>query len=272
MNSAATDILALEEALGHVFQRHELLEQALTHASYAREAESQNAADGAPTVEGDNEQMEFLGDAVLSGAVSQELFRRFPEYHEGELSKLRAHIVSARRLLRPARELKIGDYLRLGRGEDRSGGRGKSALLVNALEAIIAALYLDAGLEAAHRFILRHILEPELAEVRQQGGERLPVMDYKSALQEAVHAGGRPQPRYVLVKAEGPDHRKTFTMEAHVPPSPGGDDGFVRSSEGSTKKAAEQAAARQAWEYLQSCKNNSGIEGPAPNPRADGPS
>jgi ribonuclease-3 len=180
--------------------------------------------------------------------------------------------VSARRLLRPARELKIGDYLRLGRGEDRSGGRGKSALLVNALEAIIAALYLDAGLEAAHRFILRHILEPELAEVRQQGGERLPVMDYKSALQEAVHAGGRPQPRYVLVKAEGPDHRKTFTMEAHVPPSPGGDDGFVRSSEGSTKKAAEQAAARQAWEYLQSCKNNSGIEGPAPNPRADGPS
>ena len=266
MKSVATDTSVLEEAIGHVFQRHQLLEQALTHASYAREAESQNAAEGAATLEADNEQMEFLGDAVLSFAVSQELFRRFPEYHEGELSKLRAHIVSARRLLRPARELKIGDYLRLGRGEDRSGGRSKSALLVNALEAIIAALYLDAGLEAAHRFILRHILEPELAEVLVQGGDSLPVMDYKSALQEAVHASGRPQPRYVLVKAEGPDHRKMFTMEAHVPASPGGDDGFVRRSEGSTKKAAEQAAARLAWEYLQSLEEQFRAGGPCSEP------
>ncbi len=265
MKSVATHTSALETAIGHVFQRHDLLEQALTHASYAREAESQNAAEGVVTLEADNEQMEFLGDAVLSFGVSHELFSRFPEYHEGELSKLRAHIVSARRLLRPARELKIGDYLRLGRGEDRSGGRAKSALLVNALEAIIAALYLDGGLEAAHRFILEHILEPELVEVREEGGTRLPVMDYKSALQEAVHASGRPQPHYVLVKAEGPDHRKTFTMEAHVPASPGSDDGFVRSSEGSTKKAAEQAAARQAWEYLQSLKNSSGLEDPALN-------
>ncbi len=272
MKSVATDTSVLEEAIEHIFQRHQLLEQALTHASYAREAESQNAAEGAATLEADNEQMEFLGDAVLSFAVSQELFRRFPEYHEGELSKLRAHIVSARRLLRPARALKIGDYLRLGRGEDRSGGRSKSALLVNALEAIIAALYLDAGLEAAHRFILRHILEPELAEVLVQGGDSLPVMDYKSALQEVAHASGRPQPRYVLVKAEGPDHRKTFTMEAHVPPSPGADDGFVRRSEGSTKKAAEQAAARQAWEYLQSLKSSSGLEDPAPNLLSPDPS
>jgi len=255
MKSVYTDTSTLEESLGHVFQHPALLEQALTHSSYAREMESQNAAEGAAALEADNEQMEFLGDAVLSFAVSQELFRRFPEYQEGELSKLRAHIVSARRLLRPARELKIGDYLRLGRGEDRSGGRSKSALLVNALEAIIAALYLDAGLEQAHRFILRHILEPELAEVRQHGSQKLPVMDYKSALQEAVHASGRPQPRYVLVKAEGPDHRKTFTMEAHVPSSPSGNDSFVRSSEGSTKKAAEQAAARQAWEYLESLKS-----------------
>jgi ribonuclease-3 len=264
MKSVAGDISALEEAIGHVFQRHDLLEQALTHASYAREAESQNAAEGVASAQDDNEQMEFLGDAVLSFAVSQELFRRFPEYHEGELSKLRAHIVSARRLLRPARELMIGEYLRLGKGEDRSGGRSKSALLVNALEAIIAALYLDAGLEGAHRFILRHILEPELAEVRQHGGPTLPVMDYKSALQEAVHASGRPQPRYVLVKADGPDHRKTFTMEAHVPSSPGGDNAFVRSSQATTKKAAEQAAARQAWEYLQSLKSKSEGEGPVP--------
>src|SRR5208283_4807788 len=118
---------------------------------------------------------EFLGDAVLSFVVSQELFRRFPEYREGELSKLRAHIVSARRLLRPARELRIGEYLHLGRGEERSGGRNKSALLVDTLEAIIAALFLDAGLAVAHRFILQHILEPELAEVSKHGGKQLPV-------------------------------------------------------------------------------------------------
>ena len=245
-NHTAHDARVLEKVLGHAFRNAELLEQALTHASYAREAESQSAV-----VEVDNEQLEFLGDAVLSFVVSQELFRRFPEYHEGELSKLRAHIVSARRLLHPARELKIGDYLRLGKGEERSGGRSKSALLVDALEAIIAALFLDAGIEAARDFILHHILEPELAEVHQDG-KQLPVMDYKSALQEAAHASGRSQPRYIVVKEEGPDHRKIFTIEAHVAPSPGGSDGFVCRGEGSTKKLAEQGAARRAWEHLQS--------------------
>lgn len=242
----------MESALGHQFQNRALFQQALTHSSYAREAESQSAAGGSPSLEHDNEQLEFLGDSVLAFVVSQELFRRFPEYQEGDLSKLRAHIVSARRLLRPARELKLGDYLRLGKGEERSGGRSKSALLVNALEAIIAALFLDAGLSFVHNFILHRILEPELAEVHQHGGRALPVMDYKSALQEAVHATGRPPARYVMVKEEGPDHRKMFTIEAHVLPAPGGPRGFVCRSQGSTKKAAEQAAARLAWERLQS--------------------
>ena len=251
MKSATGDVRVLENTLGHVFHNPALLEQSLTHSSYAREAESHNAAAGSPTHEADNEQMEFLGDAVLSFVISQEQFRRFPEYQEGELSKLRAHIVSARRLLGPARDLKVGEFLRLGKGEERSGGRNKSALLVNALEAIIAALYLDAGLPVAHAFILHHILEPELAEVHQQGGSKLPVMDYKSALQEAVHARGRAQARYVMVKEEGPDHRKMFTIEAHIPASSAGDDGFVCRSQGSTKKAAEQAAARLAWEHLQ---------------------
>ncbi len=263
VNPFSVDTGALEEDIGHRFQNPVLLQQALTHASYARELESQNATGGVLALEGDNEQLEFLGDAVLSFVVSQELFRRFPEYQEGELSKLRAHIVSARRLLRPARELKIGHYLRLGRGEDRSGGRSKSALLVNALEAIIAALYLDAGLEEAHRFILRTILEPELDEVKQHGGAKLPIMDYKSALQEAVHASGRPQPRYVLVKEEGPDHRKMFTIEAHVLPS-STEDEFVGQGQGSTKKAAEQAAARRAWEHLQLVQGGSATEEPVP--------
>jgi len=258
MTSTAHKTAQLEEALGHPFQRPELLEQALTHASYAREAESQAPGADHP----DNEQMEFLGDAVLSYVVSQELFRRFPEYHEGELSKLRAHIVSARRLLRPANELRIGEYLRLGRGEERSGGRHKAALLVDTLEAIIAALFLDAGLEIAHQFILEHILEPELAEIGSHGSQ-LPVMDYKSALQEAVHASGRLPARYLTVKEEGPDHRKMFTVEAHISASPGGDDAFTCRSEGSTKKAAEQAAARLAWERLQLLQGRSAVEKPA---------
>ncbi len=260
MKSPAHDTAALEAALGHVFGNRHLLRQSLTHASYARESESQNMSGGLITAEADNEQMEFLGDAVLSFVVSQELFRRFPEYQEGELSKLRAHIVSARRLLRPARELRIGEYLRLGRGEERSGGRNKSALLVDALEAVIAALFLDAGLDEAQRFILRHILEPELAELHKLGSDKLPVMDYKSALQEAIHATGRSQARYVMVKEEGPDHRKMFTMEAHIPPSPGGSDAFVCRGEGSTKKAAEQAAARLAWERLQSIQGHSATD------------
>ena len=262
MKSEPDDLSQLEDALGHHFRRRDLLQQALTHASYAREWEAQSANTGA-TRAPDNEQMEFLGDAVLSFVVSQELFLRFPEYSEGELSKLRAHIVSARHLLRPARILKLGQFLRLGKGEERSGGRGKSALLTDALEAVIAALYLDGGLEAAHRFIVQSILEPELAEVHKHGSRQLPVMDYKSALQEAAHAAGRPQPRYVLVKEEGPDHRKMFTMEAHIPASPDGSDAFVCRSEGSTKKAAEQGAARLAWERLQSLERGSATESPA---------
>ncbi len=264
MKSDQHDLSVLENALEHRFRRRELLEQALTHASYAREMEAKSGAGDHGVLAPDNEQMEFLGDAVLSFVVSQELFRRFPEYHEGDLSKLRAHIVSARHLLRPARTLGIGEFLRLGKGEERSGGRSKSALLTDALEAVIAALYLDGGLESAQRFILQAILEPELAEVHKLGDKTLPVMDYKSALQEAAHASGRPQPRYVLVKEEGPDHRKLFTMEAHVAASTGGDTGFVRRSEGSTKKLAEQGAARKAWEYLQSLK--AGSVGTAPGP------
>lgn len=273
MNSGTGDISTLEDALGHRFRQRALLEQALTHSSYAREAEAQSTAGSTAVREADNEQMEFLGDAVLSFVVSQELFHRFPQYQEGELSKLRAHVVSARRLLRPARELRIGEYLRLGKGEDRSGGRSKGALLVDALEAIIAALFLDAGLDPTRRFILSTILEPELAEVHKSGTTTLPVMDYKSGLQELVHAGGRPQPRYVLVKEEGPDHRKVFTIEVQVSAAPGTEDGFVFRAQGGTKKLAEQGAARQAWEYLQSVKRVSATDasGSAPGESSEHP-
>ena len=186
-------------------------------------------------------------------------FAAFPNITKGELSKLRAHIVSARRLLRPARELKIGEYLHLGKGEERSGGRSKSALLVNALEAVIAALYLDAGLTTGTSpLFCSTFWNPSSSRYTSTAAEKLPVMDYKSALQEAVHASGRSQARYVMVKEEGPDHRKMFTIEAHVPASPSGEPAFVCRSQGSTKKAAEQAAARLAWERLQS------VESPSP--------
>ena len=252
MKSEEIDRSALEDALGHRFRRRELFQQALTHSSFAREAESQAPAGTAGDVPGDNEQLEFLGDAVLSFVISHELFQRFPEYAEGDLSKLRAHIVSARALVHPARKLEIGKYLRFGRGEEKSGGRTKSALLVDALEALIAAIFLDAGLEKAHQFIVNAILQPALEELQKQGNSMLPVTDYKSALQEIVHASGRPQPRYLLVKEQGPEHRKVFTMEVHIPAPKDGGEAFVSRAEGGTKKRAEQGAARQAWEYLQS--------------------
>jgi len=256
MKAEEIDRSALEDALGHHFQSRAMIDQALTHSSFAREAESQAPPGATTAIQGDNEQLEFLGDAVLAFVISHELFRQFPEYAEGDLSKLRAHIVSARALLRPAKNLDIGKYLHLGKGEERSGGRAKNALLVNALEALIAALFLDAGLEKARLFIVNAILQPALLELQKEGSN-LPVTDYKSALQELVHASGRPQPRYSLVKEHGPEHRKVFTMEVHVPAPARGGEAFVSRSDGGTKKRAEQGAARQAWEYLQSLQASS---------------
>lgn len=238
------NIAALEQSLGHTFHHPELLHRALTHSSRAREQEA--AAGGSIR---DNEQLEFLGDAVLGFVTSEELYRRYPEFEEGHLSKLRAHLVSGRHLVRVARELDLGKYLALGRGEEKSGGRSKSALLVNALEAVVAAIYLDAGLEKARELILQRILLPELQSL--PGGTTVPITDYKSTLQELVHSTGHAQPSYVLVKEEGPEHRKTFTVEARLHKG-GGDHQpeFVARAAGSTKKRAEQEAARQALEYL----------------------
>lgn len=235
------EITALEERIGHRFQDPELLERALTHSSHAHERESGSSA------RADNEQFEFLGDAVLGFVVSRLLCERFPNFHEGQLSKLRAHLVSARHLGAVARRLELGQFLRLGRGEERSGGRSKNALLVNALEALLAALYLDAGLETAHHFIRRAILEPELELLQAQAGG-LPTTDHKSALQEYLQAKSLPPPRYSVVREHGPDHRKVFTVELRVGPPEGEQ---VCRAQGSTKKEAEQEAARRALEQLQ---------------------
>jgi len=240
------DIRALEESLGHRFQRRELIEQALTHSSQAREAEAAGACTGLPGG-GDNEQLEFLGDAVLGLVTSETLFHRFPGFQEGHLSKLRAHLVGQRHLLRVAEQLHIGEYMRLGRGEEKSGGRAKASLLVDALEAILAALYLDGDWAVARDFIVRVIVEPELAHMNLEASA-IPVMDFKSALQEALQASGRPQPLYVLVKEEGPEHKKTFTVEARLAEPDTAQ--LVGRAQGSTKKRAEQEAARQVLEHL----------------------
>jgi ribonuclease-3 len=242
----ASDIMALEEKLGYHFQRRELIEQALTHSSQAREVEALGVPDPSAR-RGDNEMLEFLGDAVLGLVTTESLFHRFPGLQEGHLSKLRAHLVGQRHLLRVAEQLQVGHYLRLGRGEEKSGGRNKATLLVDALEAILAALYLDGGWTAARDFILRTIVEPELANMNLETSE-IPVMDFKSALQERLQAEVMPQPVYALVKEEGPEHRKTFTVEVRVPEPDA--DSFVARAQGATKKRAEQEAARQALEHL----------------------
>jgi ribonuclease III len=240
------EIVALEERLGHHFQRQELIEQALTHSSQAREMQAAGMALGL-TGRGDNELLEFLGDAVLGLVTSEALFHRFPAFGEGQLSKLRAHLVGQRHLLRVAEQLRLGEHMRLGRGEERSGGRGKASLLVDALEAILAAIYLDGGWMAARDFILRVIVEPELTQMQLETSA-IPVMDFKSALQEVLQAAGKPQPVYVLVKEEGPEHKKTFTVEVRLPEPEMAR--VVGRAQGATKKRAEQEAARQVLEHL----------------------
>jgi len=231
----------LEKALGHQFADRALLEQALTHSSFASES---------PEAAADNEQLEFLGDAVLQLIASQELFQRFPAYQEGELSKLRAHLVNANHLLHCAHQLQLGSYLRLGRGEEKTGGRRKTALLADAVEALLAALYLDGGLILARTFVLSHILEPELDRLSSATGEILLVADHKSRLQQLLRASGRPEPRYEMVGEEGPAHCKSFTMQVIVL-NFGNEVEFSTLGCGNSKKTASQSAAQRALERLQ---------------------
>jgi ribonuclease III len=225
----------LEKTLGHTFRDRVLLERALTHKSriYEKAAEGQAASD--------NEQLEFLGDAILGFAVSECLVRRFASYPEGRLSKLKAHLVSAARLYEVAQELSLGDYLLLGRGEEMSGGREKKALLSDAVEAVIAALYLDAGLDTAREFIETRVVG---AFHSDQDGADAAVTDYKSALQEMAQALKLPPPRYVIVGEDGPEHSKTFTVEVRLGKE------WASQAQGLSKKSAGQRAAQQILQQL----------------------
>ena len=236
------DLDALEDAAGYRFANREILGRALTHSSHVHEPA---LAGGDPTAR-DNEQLEFLGDSVLGFLISEDLLLRHPEAAEGRLSKLKAHLVSAAWLHQAAQRLCLGDYLELGRGEEMSGGRAKKTLLVDALEALIAAIYLDGGMEPARKFIQRFVVAPGMSEDGVDG-EQVPqnLTDYKSALQEFAQARRLPPPRYVIVRERGPEHSKTFTVEARLGRE------WVGQAEGNTKKSAAQKAARDVFERLQ---------------------
>ena len=190
----------------------------------------------------DNEQLEFLGDAVLGFVIADVLFREFPDWDEGEKSKTKASMVSTFALAKQAERLHLGDHLLLGRGEEKSGGRRKQALLADGYEAVIAAIYLDGGVDAARAFIMREF-QPLLDAARRHGGAG--AQDYKSGLQELVQARSQPLPEYRLIGTFGPDHDKRFEVEVLV-----GGESLAKAS-GPSKKEAEQEAARLALSRFQ---------------------
>jgi ribonuclease-3 len=228
------EIAALEAALGYEFRDRVPLIRALTHKSRAYE----QLAPGED--QADNEPLEFLGDAILGFVVSDILLRNFPSYREGQLTKLRAQLVSAAHLYEVAQSLRLGAFLLLGRGEELSGGRTKKALLADAVEAVIAALYLDGGLPPARCFIERFVVGDLSNLLTAVPG----VADHKSALQQLAQSLHLPIPRYSIVNSDGPEHAKTFTVEARV----GGE--FVGRAEGPSKKIASQRAAQIILQQL----------------------
>jgi ribonuclease-3 len=230
------DLASLEAALEHRFEDREILDRALTHRSYVNERLTGRH----------NEQLEFLGDSILGFLVSDILVRRFSGLPEGRLSKMKAHLVSAAHLLAVARKLNLGLYLQIGRGEELSGGRSKPTLLVDALEAVIAAMYLDAGLEPARRFLDRWVLSGASDQDEHFTGQNASdLVDFKSALQEWAHSRKLPQPRYVTIRERGPEHSKTFTVEVRIGKE------HAAQGDGATKKSAAQKAAREMYEQLQ---------------------
>jgi ribonuclease-3 len=226
-------LAALQERIRYRFQDPGLLDTALTHRSFINE----NPSPARP----DNERLEFLGDAVLELCVSDTLMRQFPDHAEGRLSRLRASIVNEQPLAELARSFGIGDCLLLGRGEESSGGRTKPSLLADALEAILAAIYLDGGFDAARAFLERQFA----ADIQKLSRSGVPdARDAKTHLQEYLQARGHPTPRYQILKESGPAHRRNFLVGLLL------DGKLLERGRGRTRKAAEQAAARKVLEAL----------------------
>jgi ribonuclease-3 len=231
----------LMERLGYAFRDPLLLDRALTHSSAVPELRTARGEDIAfsGSIVQDNERLEFLGDAVLELLTSEYLLLNYPEWTEGQLSKSRARIVNAHSLEIAARGLHLGEHLRLGRGEEKTGGRDKPALLADAFEAIVAGMYLDGGLGPARDLLKRTVFEQALED-----GDRISESDRKSALQEFLQAKGEQPAEYRLAGETGPDHQKTFRVEVWVKGE------LMSSAVGTTKKDAEQKAARSALEKL----------------------
>jgi len=225
----------LEDRLGYHFRDRGLLEHALTHRSRVHEDASGGVFD--------NESLEFLGDSVLGFVIADMLFRQFPQHNEGQKSKLRASIVSATALARLAERLGLGEFLILGRGEEKTGGRRKHAIIADCYEALIAAIYLDGGLEPARAFIQRQF-QTLIEEARRGGVHAAFTEDYKSALQEWLQREGRGLPVYRIAAELGPAHSRSFEVEILV----GGE--VIARAEGKTKKEAAQTAAKAALAVL----------------------
>jgi len=224
-----SDLSAFEERIGHTFANRDLLTRALTHKSFSHEAKNGGVLH--------NETFEFLGDSVLGFVVGDLLFSHFPTLDEGALSKMKAFLVSASSLAAKARMYGMGDVILLGVGEEKTGGRKKESLLANLFEAMIAAVYLDGGIEAARELIIRSFA----SDIKAIDEQDLLFQDYKTALQELAQGRGLPLPEYTVVDQVGPDHDKTFVIEVKV--------GKLTSrGEGSSKKEAQQQAAKNALE------------------------
>jgi ribonuclease III, bacterial len=219
----------LQKTIGYTFRDLSLLETALTHTSYANEVYK----DGLRSYE----RLEFLGDSVLGFTAADYLLSAFPQLHEGELTKLRAELVCEASLAETARKLNLGAYLRLGKGEESGGGRSRVSIIADVVEAVIAAIYLDGGLPAARRFIYDHVLVDVKERVRQNA-------DYKTMLQEQVQQKKNQSLSYELLGETGPDHDKEFSVRVLL------NGREVGRGTGTSKKRAEQSAARAALEAL----------------------
>lgn len=220
---------ALENNLSYNFKNKNLLLNALSHSSYANEMRNGVTS---------NERLEFLGDSVLSIIVSEYLFDKFNNLPEGELTKLRASLVCEKSLCSFSRQLHIGDFLMLGKGEEKGGGRERDSILADAFEAVLAAMYLDGGMEVARKHVLRFIL-PELSHKDDDS-----FKDYKTALQEIIQKNPEESVTYILTGESGPDHDKLFEVEVHL------NSNVIGKGTGKSKKSAEQAAAKLALELM----------------------
>ncbi len=267
----------LEAALEHRFARPELLVRALTHRSLANERAAHEQALGEqPSANGkqeagetgDNERLEFLGDAVLGLVTAEALFLLHPEWHEGELTRVRALLVSRKHMAEVAAAIGLGSHLRLSRGEEHSGLRRKTTVLSNTMEAVLGALLLDGGLEPVRAFVRRWVIGETAEQLARELSSGEALGNYKSALQEHLQASRAGSPVYRVKSESGPDHRKRFLVEVRLMVADGEPGKPLARGMGSTKKNAEQDAARRALERLQAAQGKVGAL-PAARPDAE---